>query len=444
MKPVKLLLIVLITTPPFLLSLSLSPPLAPPTSFTNPTTPTITCPHFDDCSGCVTSSSLLSVEKVKSSLRFFRSHYPSYTVSIPSPVTEWRTSAKLAVRPYSKFDGGCVFGLFKSNTHEVSPIPSCTVHHPSINKAIKLIEQATIKTKTSAFKESSHSGMLRYIMLQVERRTNLTSLTLVWNAETYKDTQPHLSRLVKELKKLDGATGAPKIFHSIWVNYNGKKGNAISSRGDEYWERLAGPEFIRENLFDDNSGRNESLFFTPSVFRQGNYEGFTIIAKEVANYIKESKLQRITELYAGVGLLGLTAAAYREGKDIEFVRCSDENPANLKCFQKSKKTLGESAAMVTYVKASASDAVLENDELDGADALIVDPPRKGLDEDLLNFLVDEECEIETLIYVSCGFDSLASNVERLLLGGWKVEKAKGYLLFPGSNHIENLVILKKK
>ena len=96
---------------------------------------------------------------------------------------------------------GCQFGLYQRGTHDVLSIPNCAVHHPSINRAVEALLKATTKVGTPAFSKTSREGGLRYVQLQVERTTGRICLTLVWNAETLKETQPSLSRLVKELNK---------------------------------------------------------------------------------------------------------------------------------------------------------------------------------------------------------------------------------------------------
>ena len=63
-----------------------------------------------------------------------------------------------------------------------------------------------------------------------------------------------------------------------------------------------------------------------------------------------------------------------------------------------------------------------------------------------DYLVNWTNDVQTLVYVSCGFDALARDAEKLLSseGGWKLESATGYVLFPGSNHVETLCIFKRK
>jgi 23S rRNA (uracil1939-C5)-methyltransferase len=121
----------------------------------------------------------------------------------------------------------------------------------------------------------------------------------------------------------------------------------------------------------------------------------------------------------------------------------------------------------TYTVANAGSALRSGQAL-GSDVMIVDPPRKGLEDDVLeelfkpfnprqpnvespdmmtieDYLVNWTNDVRTLIYVSCGFDAFARDCEKLLTspGGWKVESVTGYVLFPGSNHVETLCIFRR-
>lgn len=123
---------------------------------------------------------------------------------------------------------------------------------------------------------------------------------------------------------------------------------------------------------------------------------------------------------------------------------------------------------VTYMQANAASALFRGEAL-GANVIVVDPPRKGLDEAVLQLLMQKHDpnqmyaekpnmlshlpkhtinwtnDARTLIYVSCGFDALARDMDQLLTSsaGWKLESATGYVLFPGSNHVETVVVLRR-
>jgi tRNA/tmRNA/rRNA uracil-C5-methylase (TrmA/RlmC/RlmD family) len=265
---------------------------------------------------------------------------------------------------------------------------------------------------------------------------------------------------------------------------------------------MVGQEFVREPLPVGDKGW---LYFTPLAFRQGNMDGFDVLATDVAKNVPGGS--RVCELYAGVGLLGLTTLAYHgnRGDPLKWIRCSDENPANPRCFERSvnsmpisitgkggdsrrkrqdqELTLGEMARLMesgapdpygeekekaSYMVASAKKALYDGQAL-GADVLIVDPPRKGLEQEVLEELcksynpnqepvetkdmlrfrdhrVNWTNDVRTLVYVSCGFDALARDCESLLRSnaGWMLESATGYILFPGSDHVETLAVFKRK
>jgi len=399
------------------------------------------------------------------------------------------------------------------------------VHHPSINRAIDVLTRATVTVNTPSWREDTGGDGLRYVQLSVERVTGKVSMTLVWHASNLKGCQPHLTRLVKECKKSQGET---PLFHSIWCHTNESLGNAIFARGEKNWHPMEGPEFTREVLPGTNVENREGLLhFTPMVFRQGNMDGFDEIAMHVARSVTGGS--KVCELYAGVGLLGLTALTHwaKEGNPLEWLRCSDENSNNPRCFKrtvntmpsevtgklsrkefnqrkrskdnvskKSKQKHGENErtleelmqgmmdenvdgrttdssspdpkGKVSYAVASAASALHQGQAL-GAGCLIVDPPRKGLEEEVLaqlckphnpkqayaedpmfldgpKYSTNWVNDVHTLVYVSCGFDALARDCDRLLKGnaGWKLESATGYVLFPGSNHLETVAVFKRR
>jgi 23S rRNA (uracil1939-C5)-methyltransferase len=326
----------------------------------------INCEHFESCPGCVTDTSVGKTDIVRSAARFFSSTAIRknridversgeewvvededdgfYELVVPTETTEWRTQAKLVAAPKSGSGGqwakdGCMFGLYQRGTHKVMDIPNCKVHHPSINRAIEALEKATERTGTPPYTDDNG---LRYIQLQVERTTGKVSLTLVWGTQDIKWTQPALSRLTKELLKAE-----PDLWHSMWCHCNDGPGNNIFSRNPRNWHRLTGHEFVREPLPVGNLGW---LYFSPLAFRQGNIDGFDIIANDVARAVPGGS--KVCELYAGVGMLGLTSLVfhhlnhekYRDevdgyGEPLTWVRCSDENPANPRCFSASVRSL---------------------------------------------------------------------------------------------------------
>lgn len=392
------------------------------------------CEHFGSCSGCFFRSGFTETPLMEDARVFFRTvaRYDNFTLALATDIHGWRTQAKLAVAPLSKW-GGCQIGLYEEGTHRVLPIPHCRVHHPSINKAVDVIAAATEAVKTRAFDQDSMDGSLRYIQCAVERRTGKIQLTLVWNAPGRKEASAELSRLLKTLKAADPNQ---ELWHSIWVNFRTGPGNAIFARDPRSWHKVHGLDFLTEKI-----GPSQVLFYlTPQLFRQGNLDGFGQLVARAQAFVPEQSV--VCELYGGVGVIGLNML----GK-VSELRFSDINPFLGECVDKTLEALPEKRReKVSFMVATALEG-LEAGQADGADVLIVDPPRKGLEPEVLGHLTNKRDElagtVKRLIYVSCGFDALKRDAVALLDSGWKLLHAEGFVLFPGSDHLETLAVFTR-
>lgn len=91
---------------------------------------------------------------------------------------------------------------------------------------------------------------------------------------------------------------------------------------------------------------------------------------------------------------------------------------------------------------------LEAGTATGANVLIVDPPRKGLEPEVLAHLAGGKRDplagdVRRLVYVSCGFEALKRDAAALVGAGWRMVHAEGFVLFPGSDHLETLCVLER-
>ncbi len=347
-----------------------------------------TCPHFSHCSGCEVAD-FLNPPIWRDALQFFckRSIEPDF---ISQGFSQTRFKAKLAVRP------GPHIGLFKRNTHEVISIPHCQVHHPSINKAVSILNEEIVRHNIIPYQEN-HTGALRYIQLFADRASHQIQLTLI-------TTQPLPSPFIQSLLKHN-------LWHSIWINHHPDANNCILGPS---WQHLYGPPFLWQTL------NQTPIAFHPGAFSQTHLPLFEKMVQKIQTWVHPS--DSILELYAGVGAIGLTL----RHPSITLV---ENNPFAHLSFQQSRSP-------IPYLCIDAKGADLTPHNL-----IIVDPPRKGLDPLLLKKLTDHRGR---LIYVSCGFDSFKRDAQVLLSSGWKIKEAQGYLLFPGTNHVEILALFEKR
>jgi len=382
-----------------------------------------------------------------------------------------------------------------------------SVHHPSIDVAIDVVREecrqagvvpfedtvrteAKIDEKTALGKKGvrgiAGKGMLRFLAVNVERSTGRVQVTLVWNGRKERGV---LTKLVSALlarggggnKKEDAVdlatnvVASPQVtssfvLHSLWVHYHSgdRHDNSIFGRGDgsgDEWEIFYGEPYVRELLDLRNPrplsrGRKRQraeatvmtdnlpkvvLRFPPNVFRQANLDAFTGIVRcircRVQRFSKaHSLLPSCVELYGGVGTIGLNIADLTSS-----LVSSDENPYNVACFDASADECLSTTLRqyVKYVPKNAKEMVASG-ALADADIIVVDPPRKGLEEEVCETMLaliatkGGKLKPRLLAYVSCGFKAFRKDCEKLIGGGWKLEHAEGFLLFPGADAIETL------
>ncbi|MES2274360.1 MAG: hypothetical protein V4487_09250 [Chlamydiota bacterium] len=340
-------------------------------------------------------------------LAFFQENAPHLKPELlHEGFSQTRLKAKLAVRP------GPEIGLFRRGTHEAISIPECLVHHPAINRAVLAIKEEIISHKLPLFQEKPPSGHLRYLQLFVERKTEQIQLVLTLNLN---ENCAEIDRFCKSLLKKD-------LWHSIWLNFHPALSNRILGDG---WERIHGEPFLWQTF------NGTEVAFHPGAFSQAHLSLFEKMLQKIDHWVEPGA--KILELYAGVGVIGLSL--HNKISQIDLV---ENNPYAKLSFQESLLRLPKPTQdLYTYhsLDAKESPRFIEENSI-----IIADPPRKGLDEAVLTRLCD--LKNAKLIYVSCGFESFQRDCWALLDAGWKFIDVSGYLLFPGTNHVEILALLE--
>jgi 23S rRNA (uracil1939-C5)-methyltransferase len=395
---------------------------------------------------------------VQRAIRFFEDHpaksSKTFDVTV-GPTTGWRTVAKLAVR----LSSGCLrIGLFSPGTHDLLEIPQCQAHHPRINSAVQILQKKCRQLDIPPYSETTGLGNLRHVLVNIERATGDQQITLVWkeNDHENKDTPSLLRELCDALIQLSGNKHNSQLqLHSLWVHYNNnsKYDNNIVDRTGR-WEQSFGPSSaVVEHLDIAPDHLTVPLEFPPQVFRQANIDAFSHIVVKIRSWIQERHNQLLPirsclELYGGVGTIGLHLVDLVSESFIS----SDENPFNKDCFKRALnqtqvKKPHKKCKNIRYESKSATDMVQDSrSEVKYVNLVVVDPPRKGLDSEVLRALSDDKQfpRLRSLVYVSCGFEAFCRDFDTLTRSGWKLDHAGGYLLFPGSDAIETLACFTRE
>ena len=163
--------------------------------------------------------------------------------------------------------------------------------------------------------------------------------------------------------------------------------------------------------------------YSPNGFFQINLPVYEIVLKEIAQHIKTNK---VLDLYAGVGSIGLSVARDKELTLVEVNGAAFEEMQNNAAGTNAKCVLAKSEDVTEYITPDCT--------------VILDPPRAGCDAKLIEKLL--EIQPETIIYLSCNPITQARDIAALV-EKYRVDKLQPYNFFPRTPHIENLAILHK-
>jgi tRNA/tmRNA/rRNA uracil-C5-methylase (TrmA/RlmC/RlmD family) len=323
-----------------------------------------------------------------------------------------RHRARLAVRGKAQ---NPKIGLFQADSHRIVHIPHCRIHHPLINEASSEIREAIRETGISPYADRPHRGALRYLQLVVERASNRIQIVLV-GCGTSPDI---LGDLPSSIQRRLGDR-----LQGLFFNAQPERSNAIFG---PTMISLAGDPAIRESI------RGVSVYFPPGAFGQNHLPLFERAVDRIADLVPSNST--IVEFYCGVGSIGL--ALLGEAKAVRF---NERSPDALLGLELGLAGRPETERVRATVLSGAAGERLEG--LVGADLVLVDPPRRGLDESLRNALANSPPA--RLVYLACGLDSLISDLIVLQrVGGLALRGLEVFDFFPFTQHVETLAWLDR-
>ena len=300
--------------------------------------------------------------------------------------------------------------MFQLGTHRVVHIPDCPIQHPLINRVAAVVRRALVDADASVYSESVHRGQARYLQVVIEHASQTAQVVLVANS-------PTVEPLGACLERIRGALG--DRLHSLWFNSHCERSNAVLGPGFVKW---CGPGAVVERF------GGATVHYPPGAFGQSNLDIAERIVEHVRGLVPEGA--RVAEFYAGVGAIGLSLLPR-----VGAIRLNELSPHSLQGLALGLAGLDAAdRAKVEVVPGSAGDAL---QAAAGVDLVIADPPRKGLDRELLERLVEQPPG--RFIYVSCGLDSFLRDAARLTAGGGlRLRSLAAFDLMPFTEHVETV------
>ena len=314
-------------------------------------------------------------------------------------------------------DGNPVIGVFANRTHEIIPINKCMIQNQQTEEIAKFIFDFIVENNISIYDERSRKGLVRHIVTKIGIKTNEIMCILVING----DTIPKEKQLVENVSKR-----FPNV-KTIVKNINKKNTNVIL--GDKNIN-LYGNGYIKDIL-------GEYAFkISPLSFYQVNpiqAERLYDLGVKEANISKEDT---VFDLYCGIGTISLFMSKYAKkvyGIEIveEAIEMAKEN-AKLNEVNNTEFIAGDVEEVLTDL--------IENRNVK-PDIIMVDPPRKGLDDTSIKNIL--KTSPKKVVYISCNPATLMRDLAKLE-EKYEVLSITPVDMFPFTSHVECVAVLNLK
>ena len=319
----------------------------------------------------------------------------------------YRNKAVFAVAPVN---GKACFGFYRPRSHDLIPVEDCLLQSEPCIRDARVLTQWMNDNGIPAYDEESGKGTVRHIF----RRESATEAVLcIVTARGFGSKTANLTDVLR--------ASCPELT-GIVLNVNKSKGNAVLS-GDFY--TLWGNPDIHQSFC------GVDFEVSPQAFLQVNPPQAEAIYRKVAEYALSGENEKsILDLYCGTGTISLCLAkAGAEVTGVEIVPGAVEN---------ARKNAERNGLHARFLCCDSADLDPERH----FDAVVVDPPRKGLGEKVIEDLA--RIAPDRIIYVSCNPATLARDLKILSERGYMMKSAEAYDMFPRTAHVETVVLMSRK
>jgi 23S rRNA (uracil1939-C5)-methyltransferase len=334
---------------------------------------------------------------------------------LPSPKPlHYRSSAKLVIA--GKFSAP-VIGIYRRNSHEVLDIGDCPLHHPLINRVVAAVKEGIRKGKVPIYSPRSGTGLLRYLVVRVSETENRAMAVLVTAERNFNE----IHHLAKHIQK-----AVPEV-EVVAQNVNSSTGNVIFGEKDHF--------VTKQRVLGDAIGETRFVI-SPRSFFQVNSGGARLIYEKVREWGALTGRESVVDLYCGVGGISLFLAPHaREVVGIEVVEAAvadAEKNARLNGIRNCRFEAGGAAELLEELHEEGMRPAL----------VVLNPPRKGCDEEVLRDAAG--LTPAKIIYVSCSPQSLARDLDILARLGYRTREVQPVDMFPQTPHVENVALLVRE
>ncbi len=350
-------------------------------------------------------------------------------------------------------DGNIIMGFYAGHTHSIIPCPDddCKLGNSDNAAILKAVKEWMKEYRVRAYDENIHKGTVRHVLIRNGYHTDEVMVCLVTRKMLRREAADGLVNAIQALKL---------NITSLVININKEDTNVILGKE---CVTLSGKPYIEDYIGD------VKFQISPLSFFQVNPKQTEVLYNKALEFAELKGDESVWDLYCGIGTISLFLAK-KAGKvyGVEIVPEAIEdarNNARINNITNAEFFVGKAEEVVTefYERQSTDQSDMRCDEHMAAvsegknnkagegskqydmtkpDVVVVDPPRKGCDEKLLDTIVS--MSPDRIVYVSCDSATLARDLKVLVERGYKVKKVQPVDQFANTVHIENVILLSRR
>ena len=375
------------------------------------------CPVLNLCGGC----QLLDMEYAKQ-LAFKQKQAEELLKGLcpVKPIIGMKDPFHYRNKVHAVFDrdkrGNIISGIYEENTHHVVPVEKCLIEDQKADEIIGTIRGMLKSFKIRTYDEDTGFGLLRHVIIRKGFSTGEIMVVLVTASPVF----PSKNNFVKALREKH-----PEIT-TIVQNINGRGTSMVLGDKEHV---LYGKGYIVDELCGCRFRISSKSFY------QVNPVQTEILYEKALSLAGLTGQELVVDAYCGIGTIGIIASK-TAGKVI-----------GVELNQDAVRDAVNNAKMngIENIRFYCNDAgrflVNMAEQGEKADVVIMDPPRSGSTEEFMDAV--GKLGAEKVVYVSCNPETLARDVRYMKKLGYRAEEAWLVDMFPGTVHVESIVLLQK-
>lgn len=371
------------------------------------------CPLFYKCGGCdlqhINYAKTLEIKTdfVKDAFLKYAGFLPEVKDTVASP-KEYRYRNKFAFPVAVNKSGETVIGMYRKNSHDIIALDDCLLQSEKVKTIVSAFKEFMDENNLSAYDEKTKRGLIRHIVVRESGDSFI--LTVILTDEKFND----FSSLIQKLNLHFNHFGIIK-------NVNKLNNNVIFGN---FNEKIYGLSKLEKTDFGITYPVSNTSFL------QVNDEVKNFIYEAIIDFLKDS--ETVIDAYSGAGLLSSVIAKHAKTVyGIEIVKSATEDADRLKTLNNLDNLTNINGDCAKVLPKLA-------EKITGDFAVVIDPPRKGVDEVVLSAVLSSKPS--KIVYLSCNPATLARDV-KILSAGYQVDYVQPFDMFPQTANVETLVVL---